>query len=587
MKSKTLMIVGSLAMALPMVRGEARAEDLHSQVRTLLIRNGNDAGPYRIENGRDRPLQDAYPGGEQSQLAQLASGEILIFGMGSYRLNGALPNNRNQMFCASIAMDPTQGPRVQTLKYVTNNNGDRYRNAHHPRATAIFGGEAVAVSYNYAENNHAEVYMLVFGSGCEQLSNRTKIVAKNNDNCANSGANTEFVAYQDETKARIFGAYGCNGNGEDDSWASVNEILYLGGTGTGTYQVNAITDDIRTEREEERTRPDTWMSADGTFAVVCLSAGNTQPPNRGIYCSAYDLQDGNYTQLWRKAVAIRDNGIYRTQVRAVPILDSLGNPTNKAYLNWTEINEQRRKGKGSAKMMAAVVSFTREDLAIENVPQSDVFVGGDATHGSVCNTLWGIDGATESRMIMLSQSINGSTGGYASAQVIKWDELGRRMVGEQKIGLNAAIDSGWLSNIYGQNPNTQGRNFTKCLGNVRNPGYGLATGYMKDVKSFVAISAHTRRMDVTTGQPEEKLATELVLVPAVVAPQSNPTDPEPEPEPEPEPDPTDPDPTDPSDPSDPTGPGVGGCAASTSAGMGTLALLGLALAATTRRRRRK
>jgi MYXO-CTERM domain-containing protein len=584
MKSRNLMILGTaFAMGLPTAAARA---DVHNEVQTLLVRNGNDAGPYRIEDGRDQPLQDAYPGGEQSQLAQLATGEVLIFGMGSYRLNGALPNNRNQMFCAEITMDAQQGPRVTQLKYVTNNNGDRYRNAHHPRATSIFGGEAVAVQYNYAENNHAEVYMMVFGKGCEMLSNRQKIVAKNNDNCASSGAQPDTVFYQDATKAKLFGAYGCNGNGEDDSWASVNEIVKTGGTGTATYQVNAITDDIRTENEEERTRPDVVPTVDGTYEVVCLSAGNTQPPNRGIYCSAYDTT--TFQRLWRMPVALRDNGIYRTQVRASVITDSLGKPTGRAYLNWTEIAEQRRRGKGSAKMVSQVISFDRNGMTLEGTPQYDVFIGGDATHGSICNTQWGVDGAVESRMVMLSQSINGSPGGYASAEIIKFDDIQKKMVGERKVGLNAAIDSGWLSNLYGQNPNTQGRNFTKCLGNVRNPGYGLPTGYMKNVKTFVAVSAHTRRMDVLTGNPEQKLATELVLMPAVVAPES----PDPDPTPEPEPDPTnpepEPDPTDPTpDPTDPgPGAGVGGCSTGNgAAGMGTLAMLGIALAFTIRRRK--
>jgi hypothetical protein len=154
------------------------------------------------------------------------------------------------MFCASIHLDPLDGPEVKSLAYVTNNNGNRYRNAHHPRVTPIFGGEAVAVTYNYAPDNLAYAYQLVFGAGCQQLSQRTRIVAKANDNCSETGQHAEIVTYQDAGVARLFSVHGCNGNGSDDSWAAITEISKIG---PGEFKVAAITDDIRTEAEEERS----------------------------------------------------------------------------------------------------------------------------------------------------------------------------------------------------------------------------------------------------------------------------------------------------------------------------------------------
>lgn len=552
-------------------------------VDTMLVRDGYDAGETRRdEDGRDRPRRAVYPGGEQAQLAQLASGEILMFGMGSYRLNGELPNHRNQMFCASIKMDPVLGPQLQNLKYVTNNRGDRYRNAHHPRVTPIFNGEAVAVTYNYAPNNHAYAYQLVFGPNCEQLSERTRIVAKNNDNCSETGQHPEIVTYQDATTTRLFSAHGCNGNGSDDSWAAITEIRK---NPDGTYTVEKITDDIRTEREEERSRPDVLATNIPDLAVVCLTAGNTQPPNRGVYCSGYDTQTGE--QLWRMAVAKKEDGIYRTQIRATPILDAAGNPTNKAYVTWQELTKRRRKEKGTAKMMASVISYDRNGMSIEAVPQTDIFPGGDATHASQCSTLWGEDGAAESRMVLISGSINGNASALSTAHVVGWNDLERKLTHVRKIGLAAAIDTGWLSNLYGENPTTQGRNYIQCIGNVRNPGYGVTGGYQPDVRSFVAIAAHTRRIDPTTGAPEEKLATELVLIPAVTAPAAtlppdepnNDPDPEPEPEPNPEPQP-DPDPA-----PTPTADMAGCSTTGTTSGAATALLVALALGLPRRRRR--
>lgn len=553
--------------------GPARAAP---HVDHVLVRDGKDAGEVsRGDDGRDQPRQAVYPGGEQAQMAQLASGDILLFGMGSYRLNGALPTNRNQLFCAQIHIDPTAGPQVTALQYVTNNNGDRYRNAHHPRVTPIFGGEAVAVTYNYAPDNLAYAYQTVFGAGCRALSERTLIVAKDNDNCSETGQQAEIVSYQDATTARLFSVHGCNGNGDDDSWAAITEVAKLG---PDQYQVTAITDDIRTESEEERSRPDVIRTSVPDLAVVCLTAGNTQPPNRGVYCSGYDSRTGE--ALWRQAVAEKVDEVYRTQIRVRPILDASGTPTDQAYVTWQELSQRNRKGKGSARLIAATIQVSRGGMSIQSLPQTDVYPGGDATHASQCATLWGTDGEAESRLVLVSGSTNGNPAALSSAHLIGWDGAARSLFHEQELNLGAAIDNGWLSNLYGENPTTQGRNYIQCLGDIRNPGYQVPDGYQADVKSFVAVAAHTRRMDPATGRAEDKLATELVLVPAVLAPGAPP------------PDDGGDDTGDPPAPPPPSGPehtgGLGGCGVGGSGGQAAGALaLALALALGRRRRARR
>ncbi|HEU5056721.1 MAG TPA: MYXO-CTERM sorting domain-containing protein [Kofleriaceae bacterium] len=564
----------TLAVAFVLVTGDAVARAA-PHVDTVLIRDGKDAGEVnRGADGRDQPRQAVYPGGEQAQMAQLASGDLLLFGMGSYRLNGALPPNRNQMFCAEIHLDPTAGPQVTTLKYVTSNNGDRYRNAHHPRVTSIFGGEAVAVTYNYAPDNLAYAYQTVFGPGCAALSERTQIVAKDNDNCSETGPQAEIVSYQDATTARLFSVHGCNGNGSDDSWAAITEVRKLG---PGQYQVVAVTDDIRTEAEEERSRPEVIATSAPDLAVVCLTAGNTQPPDRGVYCSGYDSRTGQ--ALWRQAVAEKTGDVYRTQIRVRPILDAAGAPTDQAYVTWQELTQRNRKGKGTARLMAAVVRLGRDGMSIEAVPQTDVYPGGDATHASQCTTRWGTDGVVESRLVLVSGSTNGNPAALSSAHIIGWDRTGRELFHELKLNLGAAIDNGWLSNLYGENPTTQGRNYIQCLGDIRNPGYQVTGGYQADVKSFIAVAAHTRRIDGATGLPEDKLATELVLVPAVVAPGAPPPGDAGD-------DTDDPDPGSPADGPEHSG-GIGACGVTGGGGTaGALLALALALVVAGRRRRR-
>src|SRR5690606_37388873 len=111
-----------------------------------------------------------------------------------------------------------------------------------------------------------------------------------------------------------------------------------------------------------------------------------------------------------------------------------------------------------------------------------------------------------------------------------------------------------------------------------NPGYGLATGFQPDVKQFLMV-ANTGRKLRSTGVAQDKMAFDLILVPAVVPEEASNPDPDPEPEPDPEPQP-EPEP-------DPATPGtqLGGCSTGGSTSGRFVMLLGIAVAFTIRRRR--
>ncbi len=105
---------------------------------------------------------------------------------------------------------------------------------------------------------------------------------------------------------------------------------------------------------------------------------------------------------------------------------------------------------------------------------------------------------------------------------------------------------------------------------LANPGYQQAGGVQPEVKDFLLLSNTGKRAG------EDKMYSELVLVPAVVPAAPNPIDPEPEnpdPDPVPEPDPT------------PSGDVGGGCSTGGSSGGAMIFGLGAALALVRRRRR--
>jgi MYXO-CTERM domain-containing protein len=562
--------------------------DIHAEkVTSLLLRDGNNAGPYEMDaQGRDIPNDDYYPGVEQAQMMQLNTGEVLVFGMASYDLNGAPVNDRVQMMCASVLIDAQAGPVMQSMQYVTNNDGNRNRNAHHPRLTKIFDGEAVAVTYNYAPDNRARAYTTVFGPNCAQISDRKQIMAKNNDDCSETNGETpEIVVEQTATKARLVSFHGCNGNGQDDAWVAGTSITK---NADGSFTVSKDWD-FSIEANEERSRGTMLPTSEPNLAVACWTAGNTQPPNKGVRCGGIDTAEGTATGdrlLWRQYVERKEGELYRTQIRSAPILDAAGAPTNQAYIEYQELTKRRRNDRGAVSRKASVIQFSREGLDVLAVPQYDIAQAVDVTHGAICSTQFGVEGQTVSAMFTLSGSLNGSTGTLSTAQTVMWDNAARKLINDRQLPLNSTIDTGWLSNIYGQNPENQGRNYTRCVAGIANPHYGVAGAWNSEIKEFVGIVAASRRMDVSTGLPEQKLATELVLVPTVVAPET----------------PRDPDPIDPADPADPVDPSnpdpnfpddgnnggstLGGCSVNGSAPAGGLiAMLGLAFLFVTRRRR--
>jgi hypothetical protein len=81
------------------------------------------------------------------------------------------------------------------------------------------------------------------------------------------------------------------------------------------------------------------------------------------------------------------------------------------------------------------------------------------------------------------------------------------------INLSSNIDSGLLSNYYGENPGNQGKNSLYCA-TIENPSYGVKGGYRPNVKEFVVVPA-TSRISDASGTLAEKLALDIVLVPAL------------------------------------------------------------------------
>jgi MYXO-CTERM domain-containing protein len=566
----------------------------HAQVEVLnthitSIANGEDCGRInRDENGREKKGDNYQACAEHATLAQLNDGrDVVMFRLASKDvLEGVEIFDRAQLACTSVTLTPT-GPVVNTDKYVTRNDGNQYRNAHASVAIPIgANNEAVAVFYNYRPNNpnNTQRYVQVFDKDCNSLSAQTLVMANNNDDmCASAENYSHIVTGATATETRVVATCGGNGNNDDAGW--VYETVFEKKP-DGKFTADRTWRLINIQDEERTRQTGTFIPGENLF-VACASDGNAQPTNKGVACTGIDTSIGGEVSnnarsrlLWKQYVARRDGRIYQTQIKLAP---SLVDPS-QVTASWTTIRKENRRGKGQSMMNLARLSFTREGMEIVALPVQ-LADGTDATHRAMISAPYGVDGQEKDAFLLVSSSLNGSPNSMAAAQVMTWDATAMQFVRNRRIGLNSAIDNQWISNIYGNNPNTQGRNHVQSKV-IMNPYYGATTGFQTQIKSWVATAATPRRMREGATIAEDKLSFELLLTPVQWAPEVV-LPPEEE-------DPIDPtDPTDPVVPEEPTptptdpgsGSTVGGCSTGgSSTGLGTLALLGLALVVTRRRR---
>jgi hypothetical protein len=151
-------------------------------------------------------------------------------------------------------------------------------------------------------------------------------------------------------------------------------------------------------------------------------------------------------------------------------------------------------------------------------------------------------------------------------------------------------DGGYLQNIYGANPNTQGRGFQRCLAGVKNPAYGVPGGFKADAQTLW-VWPHVARPETN-----DKLSLYLGILDGIVDEAKEPAPPTNDPNEVAVADPKTPQDT-PEDPTTPRGyptlggPQSGGCAVSNPRSndddLGALLTLGLGAALLVSRRRRE
>lgn len=580
--------------------------------------------------GRLRRTDEEQPGQEMAHLAMFGDGvHGLLFSMSTDLVDPAAPtvshkpNDRIQLALVPFALVKnadgtiaaqadytgvtatgiTNTAQTGGARFVTNNNGNEYRNANHPSAYAIADGKAICVEYNYqpANTDDTQRYMQCFDTAGATVMPQTKIYAKDNDDCSmNQDKSSTWVINSKpeggNLVTRAVAWRGCNGNGSDDGWAQGFALTAKSdAAGKVTSVTFKETSDVSLCPREERSHGFcSTAAADPNTAVCSWTEGNTQPQRDGVWLAAIDLtKTGQQSILWKKKVDGQKDlpGIGRTYaMRAMhDRVLSIDPATKKLVAGDTIIwrsgdvrgnNNGNNKGGTYYGNNIAIIKADKAGMTYV-VPKTDLsskLLGLDGTHLGMTSALFGTTDAPKVGLAFLSGSHTG--GGYASQmRVVTFDPTTKTVADDGSFG-GAPYDRHLYPNYLGNNPGNQGRNYAS-MDFIKNP---FATGAGSE-DAWLLITA-------TTGKPPEevpstncldcakkKLAAFITVVPVLETPASG----------------------DPTAPGNGNGDGtgntdnggtagnsdgtaMGGC--STGAGTGgTLAFLLIGLAAVTRRRR--
>ena len=368
----------------------------------------------------------------------------------------------NQVLCTSVELDPMTGPKVVADQVYLTDNQNTDRPGNHP---VVLGDDTnIVFAYGYAVNN---VNTQTWARGIDHMCNsvtETKRVSNNNNN--NQGAPSIV-------KSQTPGRYAIGYYDNNDAETYERQITIANGV-IENVALNVVLDNGNIARPE--------AASDGMYNLTCAPQGDNRPPEEGVACALTDNVNG--TIIWKNkiiAASIPDEMVYMGSPSvalvapgrfAVGVVESTGvGKDSGAKGGWRQhiyILEPNADGPNE-KSHAMGMGIHAVHTAIVTGPYSESgkpFIGlfEAAITGSAPPVISFMD--------------------YDSAafKINEVDTSKNRWVA----GATNA-DSGYLANIYGNNPGNQGREFMRVVGNVPNPGALVEGGWMNEVETFFVM----------------------------------------------------------------------------------------------------
>ncbi len=476
-----------------LVSGTAFAQVL-TAVPTFHIANGQNAGPQEQNGG---------PGHEQGDVTYVSVGEKVY--VVSIYMSSKVEDQDSpwQGKCTSIEMGADGQPTVAADQIlISSYDGDRPFN--HPRiATDHQSGQVVLVFGSDGVNGEAanvSTYAQTFDHMCNPTSDPVRV----SNNANNNEGAPDIICHGN---GYCTAGYLSTGN-NDTSFALGLMISDLGG-GQASVERTWLQGVVA---PSNIGRP-ALASSNPDQALFCAAKGDNRPPEDGVQCAMLNTMDGSI--MYKQIIAASQPGekIYMNQ----PTVGALDNGRFGVQVLESSGQGKINNEKGSNVTHAYVIEPQVDSFLIKD---HKVGLGSYHTHSAICAGAYGIEG--KRHFGILGAPITGN--GQPSFQLLSYDAT--TGIAQDKTMNKWVVgwygDSGKLANMYGQNPNTQGRDFLRCKGDIPNPGFGQPNGYLPHVATFF-VTPHSGRID-----GEEKNSQWLSFVPGktseIVAPAS-PTDP--------------------------------------------------------------
>lgn len=410
------------------------------------------------------------------------SGTVATVYMSAKRQNGF--DAPYQCNMSTFTIDAIQGPTmgVQDL-LLTNNDGDRPCN--HPILKDVDDSVAPnAFIFGYGStdvnNNNVDLFAELRSTTGEKISNR---VILSNPNGSNDGAGDCSAVAGEPNK--IMCCYNQNGETTECSGFRIE-------ASNGDYPYQLVKDFERREvLAPTNIDRDKLVPGPRPGTVVnTIAYGDQRPPEYGAvalvidYDAADQGNDGDQEEYRTMSWVMQSDTDSRPRMYANSPEVTLGpvvDGTQYYYIMNTSTDGNGKNGndKGQSNAYMHVGYFDANDqLVIESTLSG---AGAWLTHSGLCAGNFGADGSLSAAVV--SASITGT--GPGSIKPYSFDPATKSLLaGPNIVTTSLGVDSGHLANIYGNNPNNQGRDFTNCIGGIPNPGFGVEGGYQPGVANF-------------------------------------------------------------------------------------------------------
>jgi hypothetical protein len=381
-----------------------------------------------------------------------------------------------------IQLNAESAPTIVSTQQITSFDGDRPFN--HPRLASAGDFAVVNFASTIEDPNTTNQYvMIVDSSGTVAHLTGTTLNGDNqvvdshgkvqdvlnvgvNDGNNHGAAEMHFIGTDASGVSHFLGGFLHNNN---DSYAFGLDVTK---TTTG-YSAKQTWRTLFT-RPANIGRP-TCQVTGTTSATCCAAKGNNRPPEIGVQCVALDTTKGTILNKVLVAPSQPQNKVYMNQ----PTLTYLGNGLCGLGVVMSDGEGRNRNGHflGANTSMAYTVDC--QTLQIKNTQSA---VAPFQRHATMSSSLFGNQGQT----FMASLGCSSTGAGGAGLQLISVDANGMMTVDKANNMLPVMwqCDTAWLSYKGLRNPRDQGRDFLHVVGNVANPGFGDAKGWMPEVSHF-------------------------------------------------------------------------------------------------------